>query len=148
MTYFKRVLAGALAVLLWLTAAPAFASVILGASGIHVIGLSLDGGGIAIVTGDVGVFPSANYTCTINKAMISGSPSGSITIDVWKKNAAIPTSADKISASAPVTLSSSQLNQASSLSGWTLSVSPNDVFGFTVATAATVQKVTVQLWCQ
>jgi hypothetical protein len=114
----------------------------------HSIMFSVDGGGSAITTGDLNQFPTANYSCTINKAQISANQSGSITIDIWKANAAIPTSGNKISASAPVTLSSAQLNQASSLSGWTLSVSPNDVFGATIVSASTVQKVTVQLWCQ
>jgi hypothetical protein len=115
---------------------------------LHSISVSLDGGGVAITTGDVGFFPTTAFACTINRVDISGSPSGSITIDVWKAAGAIPTGANKISASAPLTLSSSQLSQNGSISGWTTSVASGDVFGFTVVTAATVQKVTGQIWCQ
>jgi hypothetical protein len=119
-----------------------------GITQLHSISATIDGGGTAISTGAVGVFPSALFACTINTAQVSADQTGSITVDVWKTNAAIPTSANKISASAPVTLSSAQLNQASPLTGWTTAVASGDVFGFSVASAATVQRVTIQLWCQ
>ena len=119
-----------------------------GTSQLHSITFVIDGGGSAITTGDIKVYPSAEFSCTINQATISADQSGSITVDIWKVNAAIPTSGNKISASAPVTLSASQLNQASSLAGWTLGVVANDVFGFNVATASTVTRVVGQLWCQ
>jgi hypothetical protein len=115
---------------------------------LHVINFVIDGAGSAIVTGAQGIFPSVNYGCTINKAMISADQSGSITVDIWKKNAAIPASGDKISASAPITLSSAQLNQASSLAGWSTSVAANDVFGFSVASATVVTRVLGEIWCQ
>lgn len=114
----------------------------------HVITAVIDGGGVPIVTGALKDFPTADFSCTINTAMVAADTSGSITVDVWKANAAIPSSANKISASAPVTLSSAQLNQSSALTGWTTSVSTNDVFGFNVASASTVTHVVIQLWCQ
>ncbi len=46
-----------------------------------------------------------------------------------------------------MTLASAQLNQASSLTGWTTRVTTGDVFGFSVATVATVTRVTIQIWC-
>lgn len=116
---------------------------------LHVINFVIDGGGSVIVTGDIKAYPQVNYSCTaITKAMISADQSGSITVDVWKANGVIPTSGGKISASAPITLSSSQLNQASSLTGWTLPVAVNDVFGFNVATVSTVTRVVGEIWCQ
>lgn len=114
----------------------------------HVITFVISGGGTAIVTGGLASFPTADFTCTINRTDISADQSGSITVDIWKKAGAIPGSGDKISASAPVTLSSAQLNQNGSISGWTTAVTTGDVFGGTVASAATVQAVTVQIWCQ
>ena len=114
----------------------------------HVISFVIDGAGSAIATGALKDFPTANFTCTINKAQISADQSGSITVDIWKAAGAIPTSGNKISASAPVTLSSAQLNQNSSLAGWTTSVAVGDVFGFSVATASTVTHVVGQIWCQ
>lgn len=115
---------------------------------LHVITFGVDNGTTVIPAGNIKQYPSVNYTCRITKAMISSDASGSITVDVWKANAAIPTAGNIISASAPVTLSSSQLNQNSALTAWTLTVSPNDVFGFSVASATTVAKFTGELWCQ
>jgi hypothetical protein len=114
----------------------------------HVMTFVIDGGGSALTTGALKDFPTANFACTINLAQISADQSGSITVDIWKAAGAIPTSANKISASSPVTLSSSQLNQNSSLSGWTTTVSVGDVFGFNIATASTVTHVVGQIWCQ
>src|ERR1041384_5411980 len=93
------------------------------ASVVHVINFGIDGGGAAISTGDIGFYPSFTHPYTTNKALIPADQSGSITVDVWKRAGAIPSSSDKISASAPITLSSSQLNQNSSRTGWTNSVS-------------------------
>lgn len=115
---------------------------------LHSIVFTINGNGSAIATGDLKVFPTADFSCTINRYDVSADQSGSITVDIWKAAGAIPTSGNKISASAPVTLSSAQLSQNGSRTGWTNAVSAGDVFGATVATAATVQNVTVQIWCQ
>jgi hypothetical protein len=115
---------------------------------LHVINFVIDGGGSVISLGDIKTYPSVNYSCTINKAMITSDQSGSITIDIWKANAAIPTAGNIISASAPVTLSTAQINQNSSIAGWTTSVAVNDVFGFSVASATTVTRVVGEIWCQ
>jgi hypothetical protein len=114
----------------------------------HSISFVLDGGGAAITTGDKQIYPTAAFACTINRIDISADQSGSITVDVWKAAGAIPTSGNKISASAPLTLSSAQLAQNGSLTGWTTSVSSGDVFGFSVATVSTVTRVIGQIWCQ
>lgn len=113
----------------------------------HVITFMIDGGGTAIVTGDLNIFPTAAFACTINRVDISGSPSGSITVDIWKVAGAIPTAANKISASAPATLLSAVLSQNGSRTGWSNSVSSGDVFGATVVTATSIQKATVQITC-
>lgn len=114
----------------------------------HAITFVIDGGGSAITTGDIKFYPTADFACTINRWDISADQSGSITVDVWKAAGAIPTSGNKISASAPLTLSSAQLAQNGSRTGWTSSVSVGDVFGFNVATASTVTRVVGQIWCQ
>jgi hypothetical protein len=119
-----------------------------GSSQLHSISFVIDGGGSVIVLGDAKVYPTADFTCTINRWDISADQSGSITVDVWKAAGAIPTSGNKISASAPLTLSTAQLAQNGSRSGWTAAVSTGDVFGFSVATATTVTRVTGQIWCQ
>jgi len=117
-------------------------------SQLHSITFVINGGGSVIATGDVHEYVTADFACTINRVDISANPSGSMTVDIWKANAAIPTSGNKISASAPATLSSSQLAQSGSLTGWTTSVSTNDVFDASVATSTTVTSATVQIWCK
>jgi hypothetical protein len=125
-----------------------FGALSAGAGQLHSISFVIDGGGSVIVTGDAKVYPTADFSCTINRWDISADQSGSITIDVWKAAGAIPTSGNKISASAPLTLSTAQLAQNGSRTGWTAGVSAGDVFGFSVATVTTVTRVTGQIWCQ
>lgn len=117
-----------------------------GASVGHSVTFVIDGGGSVITAGAQKSFPSVNAGGTISAVMISSDVTGSITVDVWKANAAIPTSANKISATAPVTLSSARLNQAVALTGWTTAVSANDVFGVSVATVSSVTQVTIQIF--
>ena len=67
---------------------------------------------------------------TITAAYIEGSYTGysaSISIDVWKANASLPSSLNIISGSNPLVLSLQTYNN-NSLSGWTTSVSAGDVF--------------------
>ena len=67
---------------------------------------------------------------TITAAYIEGSyigNSASISIDVWKANASLPSSLNIISGSNPLVLSLQTYNN-NSLSGWTTSVSAGDVF--------------------
>ena len=99
-------------------------------------------------TGDQKIYPSVNFACTITGWNISSNASGSISIDIWKANAAIPTSGNKISASAPVALSGAQLAQGGSVSGWTTTVVSGDVFAFNVSSYSTLASVTGVLFCQ
>lgn len=115
---------------------------------VHSVTFVIDGGGSAIATGACKLFLPVRAAGTINKVELTADQSGSITVDIWKAAGAIPTSGNKISASAPATLSSAQINQTSSLTGWTTSVSVDDVFGCTVASVTTVTRVTVQIWYQ
>lgn len=114
----------------------------------HVISFSVDGGGSVVATGVLGQYPTAAYSCTINRWDISSDQSGSIVVDIWKAAGAIPTNSDSITAAAPPTLSAAQLAQNGSLTGWTTTVSSGDVFGGEIDSASTVTKATVQVWCQ
>ena len=116
---------------------------------LHAITIPIGGAPIVTGTSGVGTPATANFSCTINKAQAVADASGSITVDVWKAAGAIPNSGNKISASAPVTLSSSQLNQDSDISGWDTTVSSGDVFWANVATVdGSLTSATVQIWCQ
>lgn len=132
-----------------------FFAIGIGASGdaaceseLYMIPLVIDGRGAEIPMGDIEQIFVANFFCNINRIDVSGTPSGSITVDIWNAAGAIPTSGDKISASAPATLSSSRLNLNGSLAAWTTGVSPGNVISGSVVTVSTVEYVTIQMWCK
>ena len=117
----------------------------------HTITIPISGTPIVTGQGSISTVPSnpVQYSCTINHATAIANASGSLTVDIWKANAAVPTSGNKISASAPVALASQQINTNSALTAWTTSVVTNDVFWGTVATAdGVLNAATVQLTCQ
>lgn len=109
-----------------------------------VLGITIDGGGAAIETGLKG-FLLVPYACRIVGWAIVADQAGSCVVDVWKKAGAVPSDAESITAAAPPTLAAAQLASGTTLTGWTVAVAAGDVIGFNVDSAATVQRVTVQL---
>lgn len=115
----------------------------------HAITFVINGQGSTPSTGDLNQFPIAEYSCTINRVDVTSDQSGSMTADIWKAaSRTIPTSANKISASDPATLSAAQVSTDTTLTGWTTSISAGDTFGATLVTASTITSATVQIWCQ
>ena len=114
------------------------------------ITIPIAGDPIGTGTTNVGI-PSTpvQFSCTVNKVTLAANAAGSLTVDVWKKAGAVPSASDKISASAPATLSSAQVNSNSAITGWTTAVSSGDVFWASVASAdGILTTATVQIWCQ
>ena len=72
------------------------------------------------------------YLGTIIGWKLISDTSTSTVIDVWKRNNTIPSVADSITAGAKPTLTTSQLATSTTLTGWTTSVSPDDVFTINV----------------
>jgi hypothetical protein len=124
---------------------------------VRTIGITIDGGGAAIITGVKGSIhvPFAGTIIGWSIEETSGH-SGSMTVEVDKHAGTetvpvIPnTSTDKISASAPIALSSSDAAGAGTagVSSWTTSVAQWDSIQFNVASATTVQRVTLYLRIQ
>jgi hypothetical protein len=112
------------------------------------IAFIIDGGGSAITTGEKGHL-RVPFACTINRATALADQSGSVTVDVWKDTYAnfSPTDADSITASAPVTITSAQKSEDSTLTGWTTSVAADDILAYNVDSATTITRVTVSLKC-
>lgn len=106
----------------------------------------IDGGGSAITTGIKGDL-QIPFACTINSWTIMADQSGSIVIDVWKDTFANypPTGADSVTGSAKPTLSAAQAATSSTLTGWTTSISANDIIRYNVDSASTVTRVTISL---
>jgi hypothetical protein len=118
------------------------------ASRIRTITFGVDGGGSVITTGTKDYLPKIPYAGTIVSWRLIAKESGSVVLDVWKTNAAVPTNSNTITASAKPTLSSAQLADSSTLTAWTTSVAVGDVFGFEVESATTVTKVVLVLEIQ
>lgn len=124
---------------------------------LHVAQITIDGGGFAITTGFKGSvqYPfSAGTIVGWSIEETSGNP-GSVSVEVWKHSGTqtapnVPGSSDKISASAPISLSSASANgsAASGVSTWTTAVAQWDSIGFNVASASTVQRITIQILIQ
>lgn len=114
------------------------------------LGVSVDGGGAAIVSGKLGTPLTIPYSSTVIAYAISSDITGSAVVDVWKAaNYTVPTSsANSITASALPTLTSSNYIYSTTLTGWTTTVSAGDVFVFNANSASSVTKLTIILYLQ
>ena len=111
------------------------------------VGARLDGNGGAITAGLSSREVLVPFAMTITKVLVFADRVGSIVIDVWKRafSAGVPTDAQSITGSAPITLSGASRVQQTTLTGWTLTVAADDCLVFHVDSASAVTDVTVQL---
>lgn len=116
-------------------------------SQIRSIGGGFDGGGVALIPGTVTYF-TVPFACTI-AAWNATVDTGTITFDVWKiaTGTAIPTVANTITASALPAISSGTALHSTTLTGWTTSVSANDIFGVDINAVASATKASLVLQC-
>lgn len=123
-----------------------------GTGPLSTFGISLDGGGGGITTGQKG-YVVVPYACTIVGWSLQADQPGSISIEIDKKAAAIPAvTSDSIVAAAPATLNNAQLRIATcsgtDCTGWSRTVAANDVFGFNVNSASSLTRATFVINCQ
>jgi hypothetical protein len=111
----------------------------------------IDGLGQVVTTGVKG-YLEVPFNCTINRATLLADRSGSAVVDVWRctyaqfdGGATHPVAADKITASAPPTISSATKAQDTTLSGWTTSLNAGDILAFNVNSASAIQRLTLSL---
>jgi hypothetical protein len=106
----------------------------------------IDGGGATITTGVKG-YLEVPFACTVTAARLFADQSGSIVVNVWKDTYANfpPLVADKITASAPPTISSATKSQDTTLTGWTTAIAAGDILAFNVDSVTTIQRVTISL---
>ena len=104
-------------------------------------GITIDGGGSAITTGVKG-YIEVPFAMTIDRAAFLCDQSGSIVVDVWKDTYANypPTDADSITASAPPTITTATKSEDETLTGWTTSVTAEDILGFNVDSITAVER--------
>jgi len=106
-----------------------------------------------ITTGATGRYLGPfDFSGTIQSWSIIGQESGTVSIDLWKTTytafdagATHPAASDKISASAPISMTSSTKNQSSSLTGWTTAFSVGDIFALNVSSASLSKQVMIFL---
>lgn len=106
----------------------------------------VDGGGSAITTGIKGDL-QIPFDCTIVAARLLADQSGSIVVNVWKDTYANfpPDVTDKITASAPPTITTATKSQDTTLTGWTTAITAGDILRFNVDSITTVTRVTLVL---
>jgi hypothetical protein len=107
--------------------------------------ITLDGAGAVIPTGDTKTYFVCPFAGFITAWYLTGDPSGSIVIDVWKVAGAIPTVANTIAGSELPTLVAAALSNDTALTTWTTAVAEGDVFGFAVNSASTVTKAVLTI---
>ncbi len=106
----------------------------------------IDGGGSVITAGIKGDIP-VGFDCVITRAELLADQTGSIVIDIFKDNFASfpPTVGQSITASAKPTISSSDKDEDTTLTGWTTTITKGDILRFNVDSVTTIQRVTVAL---
>jgi Collagen triple helix repeat (20 copies) len=107
--------------------------------------ITFDNAGSALPTGQVNIFYTIPYDATITGWSITGSPSGSISVDIWKNYQSIPTIANTITGGNYVTLTATQINGSNNLSGWSTSVRSGDIFEFNINSAASLTRACLVL---
>jgi len=110
------------------------------------IEIIIDGGDNAITTG-VKADVEVPFNCTILQATALADQTGSIQVDIWKDTYANfpPTDADSITGSNPISISSSNKSQDSTLSGWTTTISAGDILRFNVDSCSSIKRCTISL---
>lgn len=109
----------------------------------------IDGGGAAITTGIKGSLPPMPFAGTIQEVTLLGDQTGSIVVEVWACTYAAydppttPTTANKINASTPPTITTAKKSVDSTLTGWTTAVAVNDILTFNVNSVTDLQRVTL-----
>lgn len=113
-------------------------------SGLRTVGITVNGGGVAVTTGIKG-YIEIPFTGVIQGWTLLGDQSGSIVIDVWKDTYANypPTVADTITGADKPTISSATKGQNLTLSAWTTAVTTGDTLGFNVDSCTTITRATL-----
>lgn len=96
----------------------------------YTVTFEFDGGGIAITSGKELWTPPLPASGSIVKATALADTTGSCEVEIWSDvyGNFPPTSADKITASAPITISSGVKSEDATLTGWTKDVAAGAIW--------------------
>jgi hypothetical protein len=109
---------------------------------------TFDNGSTVLPLGDTKTYYEVRSAGTIVEWALTGTPAGSVVIDIWKAPGAIPTAADTIVAAAPPNLVASALGNSAVLTGWNTTINVGDVLGFGINSASAVAKAVLTLRIQ
>ena len=108
------------------------------------IGITIDGAGSAITTGDKGSI-SIPYNATLNNVTMIADVSGVCIIDILKSNfSTYPTSSSICSTSKP-TISGVIKSVDASLAGWDTNIQSGDILDFQVLSASSITKLNLTI---
>lgn len=116
-----------------------------GGSGASDLVATFDGGGILLPVGDSRAYYECRSNGTILEWALTGTPSGSLVVDVWKRAGAIPTGFDSITGGGPPFLAGATEGNDTVLAGWSTTVSVGDIFGFYISSATAITKAVLTL---
>lgn len=104
--------------------------------------------GVTALTAGATAYFTMPYACTIAAWSVSAN-AGTATVDIWKiaTGTAIPTVANTITAAAIPALSSGTSVRSTNLTGWTTTVSANDIIGINLKIVATATQVNLTVEC-
>lgn len=111
------------------------------------IGITVDGGG-SVVTSGIKGYKSFMVAGTITRWRLIADAAGTVEFDIQKSTYAGFPPTSSIIGSSPVDLAGVQIDEDSTLSGWTVAVAAGDVFEWTVKASpapATLTRVTLEL---
>lgn len=118
--------------------------------GSETLSYEIDGYGSVLTTGLKGHI-RVPYNCVIEQAVLTTNQTGNCVVDIYKftfaqydAGATHPVAGDKITASAPLTISSNT-KANSALTGWTTTLAADDFLAFNVNSVALVRVATVSL---
>lgn len=111
----------------------------------------IDGGGSVITTGMKG-YMKIDFACAIQANVLLADQSGSIVVDIFKCTQAQfdagsthPVVGDKITASAPPTITTATKSEDTTLTGWTTALAAGDILGINVNSVTTITRATLAL---
>lgn len=110
----------------------------------------IDGGGSVLGTGLHG-YLRVDFAGTIQQSTLLADQTGSIVVNIWKTDYASfapgthPVVGDKITGSAPPTISAAAKALDTTLVGWTTAFAAGDIFAFNIDSVTTITRVTLAL---
>ena len=115
-----------------------------GGGGETAIGITIDGAGYAITTGDKGSI-TIPYNATLSNVTMIADVSGVCIIDIFKSNfSTYPTSSSICSTSKP-TISGAIKSIDSTLAGWDTNIQSGDILDFQVLSASNITKLNLTI---